>query len=79
MSSTFVSSSFFGLHAGFSTPSREDQKGGMRVFFFFLAFFFKYFFFLSMVLVGRVGNVASYLGWTGCLRSGKEEGAKEST
>ena len=29
-----------------------------------------------MVLVGRVGNVASYLGWTGCLESGKGGGSR---
>lgn len=28
-----------------------------------------------MVLVSTLGNVASYLGWTGCLESGKEKGA----
>lgn len=42
-------------------------------------FFNTFFFFQSMVLVSRVGNVASYLGWTGCLRSGKEEGANMKT
>lgn len=33
--------------------------------------------FLSMF--GGVGNVASHLGWTGCLESGKEVGAGEAT
>lgn len=47
--------------------------------FFFVLFFFFFNFFKSMVLVSRGGNVASYLGWTGCLESGKEEGAGEST
>lgn len=33
-----------------------------------------------VLVVGRLGNVASYLGWTGCLESGKEEkGAGVST
>lgn len=33
MSSTFVSSSFPGLHARFPAPSRKNREGGMRVFF----------------------------------------------
>lgn len=32
-----------------------------------------------MVLVSRVVNVTSNLGWTGCLESGKEKGAGVST
>lgn len=30
-------------------------------------------------MFGGVGNVASRLGWTGCLESGKEVGAGEAT
>lgn len=36
-----------------------------------------FFWFKSMF--GGVGNVASRLGWTGCLESGKEVGAGEAT
>lgn len=39
MSSTFVSSSFSRLHAGFSVPSRKNQEGGMRGLFLCFAFF----------------------------------------
>lgn len=35
-----------------------------------------FFFFQSMFLVGREGNATSYLGWTGCLESGKGGGSQ---
>lgn len=72
---SFISSSVCGLHAGFSAPSRRTTSwmtggfflGGGGVFFWFKSMF------------GGVGNVASHLGWTGCLESGKEVGAGEAT
>lgn len=56
---------------------RSQQENHQLVDRLFLGVFWCFFWFKSMF--GGVGNVASRLGWTGCLESGKEVGAGEAT